>query len=73
MAAGETEPDFLAHLDPPPDVILADYSMPELDAWRALCLLQERGLNIPFIVVIRNHWRRGCRGHDAAAAAPITS
>lgn len=56
----ETEPDFLAHLDPPPDVILADYSMPELDACRALCLLQERGLNIPFIVV------SGTIGEEAA-------
>ena len=36
----ETEPDFLAHLTSPPDVILADYSMPELDACRALRLLQ---------------------------------
>jgi two-component sensor histidine kinase/CheY-like chemotaxis protein len=47
----ETEPDFLAHLDPPPDVILADYTLPELDARRALQLLRERGLKIPFIVV----------------------
>jgi len=48
----ETEPDLLAHLDPPPDVILADYTLPELDACRALqLLLDERGLNIPFIVV----------------------
>jgi two-component sensor histidine kinase/CheY-like chemotaxis protein len=47
----ETEPDFLAHLTPPPDVILADYTMPELDARRALQLVQERGLHIPFIVV----------------------
>src|ERR1035438_4529679 len=37
----ETEPDFLAHLTSPPDVILADYSMPELDACRALRLLQD--------------------------------
>jgi two-component sensor histidine kinase/DNA-binding NarL/FixJ family response regulator len=58
----ETEPDFLAHLDPPPDVILADYSMPELEAGRALQLLQERGLNIPFIVV------SGTIGEDAAVA-----
>src|ERR1039458_2512084 len=56
----ETEPDFLAHLNPPPDVILADYSMPELEAGRALQLLQERGLNIPFIVV------SGTIGEDAA-------
>lgn len=47
----ETEPAFLANLDPPPDVILADYAMPELDAQRALQLLIERKLNLPFIVV----------------------
>jgi len=58
----ETEPDFLAHLDPPPDVILADYTMPELDARRALQLLQEHGLNIPFIVV------SGTIGEDVAVA-----
>src|ERR1035441_1846263 len=58
----ETEPDFLAHLDPPPDVILADYTMPELDARRALGLLQERGLDVPFIVV------SGTIGEDVAVA-----
>ena len=58
----ETEPDFLAHLTPPPDVILADYTMPELDARRALQLLQECGLNIPFIVV------SGTIGEDVAVA-----
>ncbi|HZS08823.1 MAG TPA: ATP-binding protein [Blastocatellia bacterium] len=47
----ETEADFLARLDPAPDVILADYSMPQFTALRALQLLRERGLNIPFIVV----------------------
>jgi len=56
----ETEPDFLAHLNPPPDVILADYTLPELDARRALQLLQERGLSIPFIVVT------GTIGEDVA-------
>ena len=33
------------------DVILADYSLPQFDALQALHLLQERGLDIPFIVV----------------------
>ena len=47
----ETEPDLLAHLDPPPDLILAGYSMPELDTRRAMQLLRERGLNIPFVEV----------------------
>ena len=58
----ETEPDFLAGLTPPPDVILADYTMPQLDACRALELLKERGLNIPFIVV------SGTIGEDVAVA-----
>lgn len=47
----ETEPDFLAHLSPAPDVILADYTMPQLDARRALQLLRAQGFRIPFIVV----------------------
>jgi two-component sensor histidine kinase len=58
----ETEPDFLAHLTPPPDVILANYSMPTLDAPRALQLLEERGMNVPFIVV------SGTTGEDGAIA-----
>jgi PAS domain S-box-containing protein len=47
----ETEEDYLAHLDPAPDVILADYTLPGWEAVRALNLLQERGLDIPFIIV----------------------
>ena len=56
----ETERDYLAHLSPPPDIILADYTMPELDARLALRLLQERGLNVPFLVV------SGTIGEDVA-------
>ena len=47
----ETEEEFLRHLEPEPDVILADYSLPQFDAPRALTLLQERGLDVPFLVV----------------------
>ena len=47
----ETEPDYLAHLDPAPDVILADYDLPGWDGLKALRLMQERGLDIPFILV----------------------
>lgn len=35
----------------PFDVILADYTMPQFNALRALLLLQEQGLDIPFLVV----------------------
>ena len=47
----ETEPDYLAHLEPTLDLILADYNLPQFDALKALHRLQERGLDIPFIVV----------------------
>jgi two-component sensor histidine kinase len=47
----ETKPDYLARLDPVPDVILADYSLPLFNAPTALRLLQERGLDVPFLVV----------------------
>jgi signal transduction histidine kinase len=47
----ETEADYLTHLQADHDVILADYSLPQFDALRALLLLQERGLDIPFIIV----------------------
>jgi two-component sensor histidine kinase len=46
-----TADGFLAHLDWPPDILLADYSLPQFDALHALHLMQERGLDIPFIVV----------------------
>ncbi len=47
----ETEQDYLACLDAGCDVILADFYMPQFEAMRALQLLQERGLDIPFIIV----------------------
>ena len=43
--------DYIARLTPSLDVILADYSVPGFNAKRALRVLQERGLDIPFIVV----------------------
>jgi len=47
----ETEPDYLACLDASFDAILSDFNMPQFEAMRALQLLQERGLDIPFIIV----------------------
>src|SRR5713101_51782 len=47
----ETEPDYLAQLHAGLDVIFADYALPQFDALRALRLLTERGLDIPFIIV----------------------
>ncbi len=47
----DNEADFVASLDPPPDIILADYSLPQWDAPRALRAVQERGLDVPFIMM----------------------
>jgi len=57
----ETESDYLAHLDPALDLILADYNMPSFSALQALRHLQERGLDIPLIVIT------GTLGDEAAA------
>ena len=47
----DTEKDYLASLDPGLDIILSDYSLPQFDGLRALTLLQDQGLDIPFILV----------------------
>ena len=57
-----TESEYNAHLGWQPDIILADYNMPLLDAPRALDLLRELDLDIPFIVV------SGAIGEDVAVA-----
>src|SRR5581483_4232429 len=58
----DTESEYNAHLGWRPDVILADYNMPLLDAPRALDLLRELGLDIPLIVV------SGAIGEEVAVA-----
>ena len=57
----ETEEDFAHELSPSLDIILSDYQLPGFNALRALVLLRERGLDIPFIVVT------GALGDEAAA------
>jgi len=58
-----SENEYLAHLRPDLDIILADYAIPRFGAMKALELLQERGLEIPFIIV------SGAIGEDQAVAA----
>jgi pentatricopeptide repeat protein len=58
----ETEAEYVARLQSPPDIILADYRMPQLGAPRALELLRALNLDIPFIVV------SGSIGEDVAVA-----
>ncbi|MCE9554429.1 MAG: response regulator [Planctomycetes bacterium] len=59
----DNEADYVAQLDPALDVILADYSLPQFDAPSALRILQQRALNVPFIIV------SGTIGEDVAVAA----
>ena len=47
----DNETDYFDSLSPDLDVILADYSMPDFDALRALKILKNQDMNIPFIIV----------------------
>lgn len=58
----QTEPEYLARLSESPDIVLADYALPQFSGDRALELLQQFGSNIPFVVV------SGTVGEEAAAA-----
>jgi signal transduction histidine kinase len=49
----DTETAFLEALDAPVDIIISDNSMPSFSAARALELLRQRGVRVPFIVVSR--------------------
>jgi signal transduction histidine kinase len=59
----EDEEGFLTALGSSPDLVCADYNLPQFDAPRALALLQERGLDVPFIIV------SGSIGEELAVAA----
>jgi diguanylate cyclase (GGDEF)-like protein len=58
----DDEAGFRANLDPDLDLILADYHQPQFDASRALKLMHEVGLEIPFVIV------SGAIGEDLAVA-----
>ena len=47
----DSEAAFVQHLTPPPDLILAGFTVPHFDALRALAVLGNRHLDIPLIVV----------------------
>src|SRR2546421_8296376 len=59
----DTEAGFVARLPTGFDLIIADYSLPQFSAPRALEILKGLDLDIPFIVV------SGTVGEDAAVAA----
>ena len=49
----DTESAFLEALRRPPQMIISDNAMPSFSAARALELLKQRGMGIPFVVVSR--------------------
>jgi starch phosphorylase len=57
----QTEEEYLARLADSPEIVLADYNLPLFSGGRALELLQQLGLGIPFIMV------SGTVGEEAAA------
>ncbi len=59
----ETEEEYLTRLETLPDLILADYNLPQFDAPRALQCLRKLRLDIPFIIV------SGSIGEEIAVAA----
>jgi diguanylate cyclase (GGDEF)-like protein len=59
----EDEAGFKANLDPELDLVLADYHQPQFNAMRALKIMQQAGLDIPFVIV------SGAIGEDMAVAA----
>ncbi len=58
--SAKTEADYRRGLDAKPDIILANYQQPQLDALQALRWMLKRGLDIPFVVV------SGIVGEDVA-------
>lgn len=59
----ETEAEFAARLTPEPDLILADFKLPQFGGLEALRLVRSRGLEVPFIIV------SGTIGEDIAVDA----
>jgi PAS domain S-box-containing protein len=59
----DNEPDYRRALEEEWELVLSDYQMPQFTGLRALEILQERGLAIPFIIV------SGTIGEETAVAA----
>lgn len=59
----ESATEFAARLTPEPDLILADFKLPQFSGLDALRLVRSRGLEVPFIIV------SGTIGEDIAVDA----
>jgi PAS domain S-box-containing protein len=59
----DSEAEYLERLNGDLDLVLSDFRMPQFSGFRALELLRERGLDVPFILI------SGAIGEDTAVAA----
>jgi PAS domain S-box-containing protein len=59
----DTEAAYLDQLQPGLDLVISDYAMPQFSGLRALELLKQRGIDLPFILV------SGTIGEETAVAA----
>lgn len=59
----DTEAEYLKALESPADVVISDYSMPQFTGLRAVSILREREMEIPFVLV------SGTVGEDVAVEA----
>ncbi len=59
----DNEADFVAALEAPIDVILSDLELPQFDGLKALEIVKQRGVGVPFIIV------SGTIGEETAVAA----
>lgn len=51
MTRVETDDEYRARLDPAPDVILCDYNLPQFDALRALQIVHDHAIDVPFLII----------------------
>lgn len=58
-----TEREYLAALDPPPDLILADNTSPHFSAHHARQSLRVRGLDVPFMTLSGTNGEKMANGH----------
>jgi two-component system cell cycle sensor histidine kinase/response regulator CckA len=59
----DTEAEYLKNLQPDLDIVLSDYHMPQFDGLRALDLLKQSKLDVPFLLI------SGAIGEDTAVEA----
>ena len=69
----DAEADYVAAIEAGVDVVLADYTLPNFSAMRALALIQERALDVPVIVVTGSATKAKSKRRNRPAAFRCSS